>query len=158
MPPAIKSFVNAMGSRSLINPVRSALGFSLVEVVMALGLCSFALVTLVSLTPVSLDSARHALEITRVAKAFQKVGSELTQSKFDSVEAMTATSQRWYFDYDGNATDKVSDRYYTVIATVNASPIQNQSSANLLRVKLESLTPSKASAGSATLTICDMGY
>jgi uncharacterized protein (TIGR02598 family) len=133
-------------------------GFSLVEVVMALGLCAFALVSLVSLMPVSLDYSRRALEISRVSKAFQKVGSELTQSTFSSVEALSATSPKWYFDYDGNATDKVVDRYYTITATVDASPIQNQPSASLLRVKLESVTPTNASAGSATFTICDMGY
>lgn len=145
--------------RSFVGLGKKARGFSLVEVVMALGLCSFALVTLVSLMPISLDSARHALEITRVSKAFQKVGSELTQSQFANVAAMTSGTNTWYFDYDGNAASNVADRYYAVTATVYGSPIDNQFASNLLRVELESqITLTKAKAGTTTITICDMGY
>ncbi|XHR30966.1 MAG: Verru_Chthon cassette protein B [Chthoniobacteraceae bacterium] len=143
--------------RSFANLVKIANGFSLVEVVMALGLCSFALMALVSLMPVSLDTSRHALEITRVSKAFQKVSSELTQSQFANVAAMT--SGTWYFDYQGNAASNVSDRYYAVTATVHGSPIDNQFASNLLRVELESqIMQTKAKAGTTTITICDMGY
>ncbi len=139
-------------------------GFTLVEVVLALGLCSFAILSLMSLMPVSLDSARHALEISRISKTFQKVSSELTQSQFTNVAAITATN--YYFDYDGNAADASgakytatsADKYFTVRATIAASPIANQSSASLVRVKLESQTPRETNAGSTTITICDMGY
>jgi len=130
-------------------------GFSLVEVVLALGVCSFALVSLMSLMPVSLDSARNALEITRIAKAFQQVTADLTQSKFTNVAAMSTATN--YFDYDGNPTN-ASGKYFTVLATVAASPITNQSSGSLLRVKLLSQTPRNTNAGSTTVTICDMGY
>ena len=131
-------------------------GFTLVEVVLALGLCSFALLSLMSLMPISLNSARHALEISRVAKAFQKVTSELTQSKFATVEVMTTNT--YQFDYDGNKPASSADIYYTVLATVGPSPISNQSSASLLRVKLEAQTRRETNAGSTTITICDMGY
>lgn len=131
-------------------------GFSLVEVVLALGLCAFALVSLMSLTPVSLDSARNALEITRVSKAFQQVTTELTQSKFANVAAMTTVTK--YFDYDGNPTTNASVRYFTILATVAGSPIANQSPGSLLRVELTAQTPLNPNAGSTTVTICDMGY
>ena len=133
-----------------------ARGFTLVEVVLALGLCSFAILSLVSLMPVSLNSARHALEISRVSKAFQKVASELTQSQFANVAAMTTTT--YQFDYDGNKPTNSSDNYYTVLATLAASPITNQSSTSLVRVKLEARTRRETNAGSTTITICDMGY
>ncbi len=131
-------------------------GFTLVEVVLALGVCSFALLSLMALMPVSLNSARHSLEISRVSKAFQKVSSELTQSQFSNVAAMTTTT--YEFDYDGNEPTNSADTYYTVFATVAASPIANQSSTNLLRVKLEAKTRRETNAGSTTITICDMGY
>jgi len=144
--------------------VKSGSGFTLVEVVLALGVCSFALLSVMSLLPVGLDSSRHALEISRVAKAFQKVTSELTQSQFTNVAAMTTNA--YYFDYDGNTSDasgtkytaSSANKYFTVLAKVAASPITNQSSASLLRVKLESQTPRETNAGSTTITICDMGY
>jgi len=139
-------------------------GFTLVEVVLALGLCSFALLSLLSLMPVSLGTGRHALEISRVVKSFQKVASELTQSQFTNVRDMAQTA--YYFDYDGNAadasgtkyTDSSANKYYTVRATIAQTPITNQSSASLLRVKLECQTPRETNAGSTTITICDMGY
>jgi len=130
-------------------------GFSLIEVVLALGICAFALVSMMSVMPVSLDSARNALEITRIAKAFQQVTSELTQSKFADVAAMTTATK--YFDDEGNPTD-ASGKYFTVLATVAGSPIANQSSGSLLRVKLSAQTPRSTNAGSTTVTICDMGY
>lgn len=139
-------------------------GFTLVEVVLALGLCSFALLSLMSLMPVSLDSARHALEISRVAKAFQKVASELTQRKFGDIETMSTVS--YYFDYEGSTTDAQgnpytagsAEKYFTVSAHVEASPIANHSATNLLRVTLEAQTRSESNVGSTTITICDMGY
>lgn len=130
-------------------------GFTLVEVVLALGLCSFALISLLSLMPVSLNSARHALEIARTAKAFQMVTSELTQSKFATVAAMAPSTH--YFDYDGNPTSE-EGKYFTVRATVHPSPITNQASTSLVRVRLESQTLKGANAGATSITICDMGY
>ena len=131
-------------------------GFTLVEVVLALGLCSFAILSLVSLMPVSLNSARHALEISRVSKAFQKVTSELTQSQFANVAAMTTNT--YQFDYDGNVPTNSADNYYTILATIAASPITNQSSTSLVRVTLDARTRRETNAGSTTITICDMGY
>jgi len=129
--------------------------FTLVEVVLALGLFSFALLSLMSLLPVGLDSSRQALQISRIASVFQKVTSDLTEAQFANVAAMVPTT--YYFDYDGNTTN-ASGRYITVIATVATSPITNQSSTNLVRVKLESQTLRETNAGSTTITICDMGY
>ncbi len=106
--------------------------------------------------PVGLDSSRHALEISRVSKAFQKVASELTQSQFANVAAMTTNT--YQFDYDGNKPANSADNYYTILATIAASPIANQSSTNLVRVKLEARTRRETSAGCTTITICDMGY
>jgi len=109
-----------------------------------------------SLMPVSLDSARHASEISRISKAFQKVTSELTQSQFTNVATMTTNT--YQFDYDGNKPTNSADNYFTIRATIAASPITNQSSASLLRVKLEAQTRRETNAGSTTITICDMGY
>jgi uncharacterized protein (TIGR02598 family) len=138
--------------------------FTLVEVALALGLCAFALTAIVALLPVSLDSARNAQETTRVAKAFETVASELTQSPFDAVGAMT--TRDYYFDYEGLSADaggapynaNSPETHFTVTATVAPSPVAGQSSESLLRVRLAARTRGGFEAGTATLTIADMGY
>ncbi len=65
--------------------------FTLIEVVMALGICSFALVSLASLMPMALDRARNAVEISRGATVMQQVAAELSQSHFNQVTALGQT-------------------------------------------------------------------
>jgi uncharacterized protein (TIGR02598 family) len=133
----------------------------LVEVVLALGLCAFALTAIFALLPVSLDVARHAQETTRVAKAFEKMASELTQSPFASVKALTN-----YFDYEGRTSEAGGppftaaspETHFTVTATVAPSPLPAQSSGSLLRVRLAARTRGGLEAGTATVTIADLGY
>jgi len=138
--------------------------FTLVEVVLALGVCTFALTAILALMPVSLNLARHAQEISRVAKLFEKVTAELTQSQFATVAAMTTNT--YFFDYEGKETDASGakytasspDTYFTVTATIGGSPITNQYSESLLRVKLAAQTRGQTKAGSTTVTVVDMGY
>ena len=152
---------------------KSFAGFTLIEVVLALGLASFALLALVSLIPVALESSHHAQEITRISKAFQQVTSDLTQGQFAniaSIAAATAGTTNFYFDYDGNqkqpgtATAYTSNSpatYYTIVATVSTTPITNQSSSSIYRVKLQAKTRRDTNlnnAPSTTVTVCDMGY
>lgn len=139
-------------------------GFTLVEVVLALGLCAFALTAIFALLPVSLDVARHAQETTRVAKAFEKVASELTQSPFASVKALASKTN--YFDYEGRTSEAGGppftaaspETHFTVTATVASSPLPAQSSGSLLRVRLAARTRGGLEAGTATVTIADLGY
>jgi uncharacterized protein (TIGR02598 family) len=126
--------------------------------------CTFALTAILALMPVSLNLARHAQEISRVAKLFEKVTAELTQSQFATVAAMTTNT--YFFDYEGKETDASGakytasspDTYFTVTATIGGSPITNQYSESLLRVKLAAQTRGQTKAGSTTVTVVDMGY
>lgn len=134
-------------------------GFSLVEVVLALGLFAFAFVPLLGLVPVSLASAKQATEINRMSKITQKVAAELSQDKFANVRALIDKDPEWFFDYDGNEVGAGdSERHFTVEALVRDSPVAGQTADSLLRVHLKCSTPSEEEASSATITICDMGY
>lgn len=134
-------------------------GFTLVEVVLALGLFSFAIVSLVSLLPLSLDAARTATEITRQAEAIQKVVTELSQSRFANVVAMNQMERA--FTYDGDPTTDTKDTYFRVRVSVVPTtllPGAANPSVSLARASLTVATPRQTMAGKTAITISDMGY
>lgn len=128
---------------------------------MALGICSFALVSLASLMPMALDKARNALEIARGASVMQQVASELSQSHFSQVSALGQTPLERTFDYDGIRTTEAKEIYFTVTASVNPSillPGTTQASDSMRRVAIKVNTPSGVCIGKTVMTIPDMGY
>ena len=142
---------------------RSLRAFSLVEVVLALGLCAFALISLVGLLPVSLNTARDTVETTRRSKAVQQVVSELTQSRFTNVSNLS--TKEWGFDYEGIATNisGAGPLYFTIKAQVGDATLPqasiSTSSPSLIRVKLLTSTPRQnPMPGATAVTISDMGY
>lgn len=160
-PPGHRPLRNRLWNRLLAPSKRGSrgTGFTLVEVALALGLCVFALVSLVSLLPVSLDSARNAVEIARRSKAIQQVAAELSQSRFSKVVAMTSMERG--FTYDGNPTTDTKEIYFRVRGSVVPStllPGATAPSASLARVSLTVATPSQTMAGKTAITISDMGY
>ncbi len=136
-------------------------GFSLVEVVLALGLCSFALVSLISLLPVSLDAAKNAVEISRKAKITQQMVAELSQSRFTNVTALSGSSKQKTFDYEGLPTTNSASIYYTASAKVESLaslPGLNAGSPSLARVIIEIRTPHAADTSKTAVVLSDMGY
>jgi len=135
-------------------------GFTLVEVVLALGLFAFAIVSLVSLLPLSLDAARNATETTRRSEAIQKVIAELSQSRFSNVVATTNLERT--FTYDGDPTTPESkDAYFKVSVSVAPStllPGAEAASSCLARASLTVATPRQTMSGKTAITISDMGY
>lgn len=63
-------------------------GFSLVEVVLALGIVSFSLVGILSLFPVALDTAKDSKNETRVTLIAQTILSDLKSSPPDKAEVV----------------------------------------------------------------------
>jgi type II secretory pathway pseudopilin PulG len=64
-------------SRSSSPPAASSGGFSLVEIVVAIGLISFCLVSLIGLLSVGLDTSRESVATTTNAMLFEKVVNQL---------------------------------------------------------------------------------
>jgi uncharacterized protein (TIGR02598 family) len=88
----------------------SQLGFSLVEIVLAMGIAGFSLTVLISLLPVGLGSFKASRERTVSARIFQTVADDLHMSS----EALTSGTTL-NFDYEGNPVDPTSkDRYFLV--------------------------------------------
>jgi len=137
------------------------LGFTLVEVTIALGIFTFSVVLMVGLLPLSLKSAQQATEATRVSKLMQQVGAELSQERFGTAVTTVGQQKEWAFDYDGNATAEPSSTYYKITAQGAASlklPGGATASSAILRVKLSASTRTGAALPPATITIPDTGY
>ena len=83
-------------------------GFSLVEVVLAIGLMMFALLVIFSLIPTGLgvlhDASRQIVE----TEIFNTVGAELAATPFTNMDAYQASNALQYFDVEGQkvASDK----------------------------------------------------
>lgn len=112
-------------------------GFSLVEVVIALGVISFTLVALLGLMTVSLDSSKSSNENTMVSTMIQTAMSDFRTNSFK--EVVDFKSKR-FFNSEGMAVEKGPQAYYQCeIATFAHDsvvlPESVRSSLNGLRVR-----------------------
>ena len=106
-------------------------GFSLVEVVMALGIMSVGLVPLMALLPIGLKVHRQAIEVTVASQIVARVTHEAQQTDYTDLTLAGNSPLTYCFDDQGNllssgkgdqtvfATCKDSKRIYDVRATVN---------------------------------------
>ena len=87
--------------------------FSLVEVVLALGVTSFALLSMVALIPLGLTEAREATDSTTESQIVQYARNEIEMTPFTNLSAWAGTNS--YFDNQGLPTSKGSaEQIYTV--------------------------------------------
>ena len=86
----------------------SARGFSLIEVTLALGIVSFAMVTLLALIPVGLNSFKKAMNLTVEAQIVQSIVTDVGLQKYSAL-----APTQYFFDVQGTPTTSASDRVYT---------------------------------------------
>jgi uncharacterized protein (TIGR02598 family) len=136
-------------------------GFSLVEVVLAIGIVSFALLTIIGLLTISLSASRGAAEDTNLALMSPTVASVLNAQGFTSVMAntayaATAATPAYYFDINNEMT---RDGNGNPISTPNANsiyactitrrtPVLFQATSNIVYLQLKFTWPLTASANS----------
>jgi uncharacterized protein (TIGR02598 family) len=139
--------------------LRSYDGFSLVEVVLALGLCSFVLIAVMGLMAVSLQSSRQAVQITQTGKLVQGVSSHLLQAGFTN---LTNASPNWDYDYEGVVSTNNNTKYYSLKATPLPGivlPGSGQTNTNFIRFKIVTSTiRTNEPAITNILTVADTGY
>jgi len=87
-------------SSSLRPPSHQQRAFSLVEVVLAIGVVSFAFVALMGLLPAGMQQFRKAIDTTVAAEIAQRVIDDAQQTDFDTLLATPWPSYR-YFDERG---------------------------------------------------------
>ena len=84
--------------------------FSLVEVVLALGVVSFGLVSLMGLLTVGLKTFRDAMTTTTESEISQQLSNQLQLASFSALEN-TNQSSYYYFTEEGCATNAGSAIY-----------------------------------------------
>lgn len=103
-----------------------AAGFSLIEVVLCLGIMSFAIVALLGLMPVGLQAFRQSIDVTTQAQIAQQITSEAQLADW-SGPGNTYTNQPTYYynDQGYRTTSSTSLTLYTV--TIKLSQIDFRS-------------------------------
>lgn len=122
-------------SPNTITRLKKARAFSLVEVVLALGLLSFALIPMLAMIGGGLQTYRYAAHDMISRQIMTQLATDAQQSpQADLLSAPAITS---YYDVEGNPVDSASspDRVYT--ATVETQQSMNPlSSGSLIRVRI----------------------
>ena len=94
-------------------------GFSLVEVTIAIGIVSFALVTLLGVVPVGLIASQDAMRQTARSQIIKQISSDLGMMPFAKINDYLASDQ--YYDYNGSRSVGTNDRIF-VASMTNALP------------------------------------
>jgi uncharacterized protein (TIGR02598 family) len=97
-----------------VNGLPRRSGFSLVEVVMALGIMSFALMGIVGLLPAGLSQFREAIDITVQSQIAQELVSELQRTDYTAIQ-----SGSYFYDSEGGNLPGPDDAQFTYTATIS---------------------------------------
>ncbi len=125
-------------------------GFSLVEIVLAIGITSFALIATLGLLPVGLNTLRESSTQTAVANISQYIRGELQQISFNpatSFNVQNLNSTTYYFTRDGVKTDANGGYYLAKFDLTNGSVGGNTfDSTSAQNIKVTLSYPATASA------------
>jgi uncharacterized protein (TIGR02598 family) len=143
-------------------------GFSLIEVVLALGVVSFAFVGIVGMVPVGLKNFRQAIDANVQSQISQKISGEMQLSRYSDLMASGFGAQNFprYFDDQGSpvqsATDPACVYTVTLDPTSPAHPFLPGSTAantNLLTLKCAISTKSDSPRkGHFTVVVANSGF
>jgi uncharacterized protein (TIGR02598 family) len=92
--------------------------FSLVEVVLAIGVVAFAFLAMFGLLPVGMTTFRQAVDTTIGSQIVLRIINEAQQTDYPTLIA-NPTSQR-YFDDQGNEVASLNNSIYTAEITISA--------------------------------------
>jgi uncharacterized protein (TIGR02598 family) len=109
--------------RRLISHPRSAKAFSLVEVVLAIGVVSFAMMAMLGTLPVGLKSSQQSRGQVATANISRQLQGELQQISFnnnstDTLSVQTLGDSSFYYTLEGTKTD-ADGAYYVAKFEVN---------------------------------------
>lgn len=95
---------------TMVRKPRSHQGFTLVEVVLAIGIIALAFVPVLGLLPVGASVAREAIDTTVEAQITQLMTNQAQQTDFSVLDKLTDMPPQ-YFDYQGNKTEAAQAIY-----------------------------------------------
>ncbi len=170
--PTSLHLLNPSGFTQLkVNALRSIRGrneaFSLVEVTLALGIVSFAMVTMVGLIPLGLVTLRTAMDSTTESQIVQEIGSQTRLTAFSQLSAQYSGTV-FYYDEEGtfltnsSALNPVSapaaTRYWVTATLVGPSfpgstnaPTASPTANNIQGISLQIISGSTASTLNRTV-------
>jgi uncharacterized protein (TIGR02598 family) len=105
-------------------------GFSLVEVTIALGLATFAVISVMGLLPVGLNTLRQSADDMAISKITQEISSELLLTPFQQLSNYVANGPR-YFDSMGERTEG-SGAYFRAEMALAASSYPGSSASSTM--------------------------
>lgn len=91
----------------------SSAGFSLVEVVLAMGVISFAMISVIGLLPVGLSTFQRAMDQTVEGQIIQRINGEMMLTPFKQLSA-SYNGKTTYFDMEGQLLPNATDAKYKV--------------------------------------------
>lgn len=94
-------------------------GFSLIEVVLCIGIVAFAFLAILGLLPAGLGNFRQSIDNTVGSQIVQRLVGEAQQTDFPTLTASTAPVLR-YFDDQGNEMTSSQNYLYTAEISVQA--------------------------------------
>ena len=108
-------------------PRRKAGAFSLVEVTLALGIVAFAVIPILGLLPVGLDSFSSSMDRSIKSQISQRIITDLQQTDFDTLtQSQTGARQLAprYFDNEGNELgSSVGAIYWVNVVVATDTPL-----------------------------------
>lgn len=137
-------------------------GFSLIEVVVALGIVSFAVIAILGLIPTGLNTLKDSNAETVRAQIVRSIAGSALTANFSSLNATAS------FDSDGQAipsSDTTTYPRYTVNATTNAPSFPGSAGGTFtdsltalnIQIVLKPASGASASTNSYTLHIANSG-
>lgn len=150
---------------STFHPValrKGRFGFSLVEVTIAMGIVSFALITLLGIVPIGLMAAQDAMRQTANAHIIQQISGDLGRMSIGDLPGYIATPQ--YYDFDGQRLENAADATFVTTLAKSAPSYPGSSqldglSDNFERVSITIRRPTEGTntAFRTTLSIFNSG-
>jgi uncharacterized protein (TIGR02598 family) len=167
----ILSVVCDAKSRHWVTPARSLsrlarrrsgnLGFSLVEVTLAIGIIAFAIVPMLGLIPMGLSTSRQAVDNTIEAQIIQQLSNQAQQTDFSQLSSLTTptVSTPLCYDSDGNAATATSIiAYKASMVYTNPSMLPGGSTTTRMGVLTIYVLSTRTSGGMAATNLATDTY
>jgi uncharacterized protein (TIGR02598 family) len=141
---------------------RRQAGFSLVEVVMALGIAAFCLVALLGLMPVGLKTVRDARGDALQAEILKAMGNIAQQTDYSLLGNLAG--KKYYFDINGLlVTSTSADAIYEAVLSTGTVSVPSSSTSTALngatsvKVEIHRSANTNSEASTHTLFISNNG-
>jgi uncharacterized protein (TIGR02598 family) len=112
-------FEDLLGTNAVKNSAKTfrKRAFSLIEVIFAMSIFSFAIISVLGLMAVGLRGFKEAGEKTVQSNIVQAMVSDFNMSEGEDMRNRSPAENTKYYDVSGNRTD-FTKRYYTAVLTI----------------------------------------